>query len=296
MKIKKTQSTRVFECIAITILTITALICVLPFILIVSASFSSNQSIITHGYGLFPKEWSIEGYKVIFENPDGILRAYGVTIYCTVIGTAIGLMLNAIGGYVLSRREFRYRNTVSFLIYFTSIFGGGMVPWYFMYSGVLGMKGTLAVLWIPGLMAPFYIILMRTFVQHNLPDEITDAARIDGAGQWTIFTRIALPVLKPALATVGLFLALAYWNDWYRSSLFSNDSSTWELQFYLKNIIGKAEAAKGIAASSGISIADLPSEAMKMAMAVVVTGPILLLYPFVQRYFVTGITIGSVKG
>lgn len=296
MKIKKPTSMRIFEILAISILTVTAIVCILPFILIVAASFSSNQSIVTYGYSLFPKEWSLEGYKVIFENAEGILRAYGVTIYCTVVGTGIGLIMNAVTGYVLSRKEFRYRNLISFLIYFTTIFGGGMVPWYYMYSGVLGLKGTMTALWLPGLVAPFYIILMRTFVQHNLPDEIVEAARMDGAGHWLIFTKIALPVLKPALATVGLFLALSYWNDWYRSSLFSNNQSTWELQFYLKNILGKSDAARTIAASSGIAITDLPSETMKMAMAVVVTGPILALYPFVQKYFVNGITIGAVKG
>lgn len=296
MKIKKTASMRLFEVLAITLITVTAIFCVLPFVLIVSSSLTSNQTIIKEGYSLWPRDLSLEGYRTIFQNAAGILRAYGVTIYCTVIGTGIGLIMNAAAGYVLSRKEFHYRNVVSFLIYFTTIFGGGMIPWYYMYSGVLGLKGTMAVLWIPGLVAPFYIILMRTFVQHNLPDEITDAARMDGAGHWTIFIRIALPVLKPALATVGLFLALSYWNDWYRSSLFSNDSSTWELQFYLKNIIGKSDAARTIAASAGIAITDLPSESLKMAMAVVVTGPILFLYPFVQKYFVTGITIGSVKG
>ena len=158
------------------------------------------------------------------------------------------------------------------------------------------MKGTLLVLWLPGLVAPFYVVLMRTFVKGSLPDEIAEAAKIDGAGQWMIFCRIAMPVLKPGLATIGLFLALNYWNDWYRSSMFSVDSSTWELQYYLYNMINKAEAAKGIAAEAGIVITDLPSESMKMAMAVVVTGPVLLVYPFVQKYFVSGIMIGAVKG
>ncbi len=296
MRIKKTASTRVFEVLSVTILTLTAVICVLPFLFVISGSFSSHASIAAHGYRLLPEQWSLEGYRTILKSPQGLMRAYGVTTYVTIVGTALGLFITTLAGYVLSRKEFRYRYTVSFLIYFTSIFGGGLIPWYYMYAGVLGLKGTLAALWLPGLTAPFYIILMRTFTTHSLPDAITEAAKIDGAGEFRIFYRIALPLLKPALATVGLFLALGYWNDWYNSSLFSKNSKTWELQFYLYNMVNKAEAAKELAIRSNISILNLPTEAMKMAMAVVVTGPILLLYPFVQKYFVTGLTIGSVKG
>lgn len=296
MKIKKPFSTIAFEVFSYTILTVMAVICVLPFLFVISGSLSSHASVAAHGYRLIPSEWSLEGYQTIFSNSQGILRAYWVTTVVTVIGTSLGLIITTLAGYVLSRKEFRYRKTVSFLIYFTSIFGGGLVPWYYMYAGVLGIKGTLTALWLPGLTSPFYIILMRTFASDSLPDAVTEAAMIDGAGHFTIFWRIALPLMKPALATVGLFLALGYWNDWYNSSLFSINSNTWELQFYLYNMVNKADAAKELAARSNISILSLPTESMKMAMAIVVTGPILLLYPFVQKYFVTGITVGSVKG
>lgn len=296
MKIKKSIYTRIFEIAAYGILIITAVVCVVPFLFIVAGSLTPNEVVIREGYSFIPKEVSLEAYRMVFRYPKDILQAYYVTTYCTVIGTVVGLAIIALAGYVLSRKEFRYRNTISFLIYFTSIFGGGMVPWYYMYSGLLQMKGTMAVLWIPGLMSPFLIVLMRTFVTGSLPSEITEAAKIDGAGHGTVFLKVVLPLLKPGLATVGLFLALGYWNDWYRSSLFSIDSSTWELQFYLYNVISKAQAATGVAAQAGISITDLPSETMKLAMAVVVTGPILLLYPFVQRYFIAGITVGAVKG
>ena len=296
MRIKKTIQTRIFEVCAYSILTFTALISVIPFIMVVSGSFSTNRTVIVEGYGLLPKDFTLESYKVILENSKQILRAYGVTIFCTLVGTTVGLLLTTLTGYVLSRKEFRYRNTISFLIYFTSIFGGGMIPWYYMYTGILGLKGTLTALWLPAILAPFYIILMRTFVTSSLPEEITDAAKIDGAGHVTILLRIAMPLLKPALATIGLFMALGYWNDWYRSSLFSTKMSNWELQFYLYNMLNTSEAAKGIAAQAGITLGNLPTETMKLAMSVIVTGPILLLYPFVQKYFVSGITIGAVKG
>ena len=296
MKIKKSKYTIAFNILAYTLLTILSLICVLPFIVILSGSITDNAVIVQEGYNLIPKNISFAAYETIFKTPKDIMQAYGVTIYCTFLGTLLGLMMIALTGYVLSRKSFQYRNIISFLIYFTTIFGGGLVPWYFMITGVLKLKGTLTAIWMPGLMSPFLIILMRTFISAAVPDEITEAANIDGAGHVTVFSKIVLPVLKPGLATVGLFLALGYWNDWYRSSLFSNDTSTWELQYYLYNMMNRAEALRSIATQANIAVNNLPTESVKLAMAVVVTGPILLLYPFVQKYFVSGITIGAVKG
>ena len=165
-----------------------------------------------------------------------------------------------------------------------------------MYANVLNMKGTTFPIWFPGLMSPFLIILMRTFISESVPDAITESAKLDGAGHLIIFGRIILPVLGPGLATVGLFLALGYWNDWYRSSMFSTSQETWELQFYLYNLLNAAASIKQMAMNADIAMADIPTQSMKLAMAVVVTGPVLLFYPFVQRYFVSGITVGAVKG
>ncbi len=171
-----------------------------------------------------------------------------------------------------------------------------MIPWYLVYANLLGMKGKAFPIWFPALMSPFLIILMRTFISSSVPDAITDSAKIDGAGHLTIFFKIVLPVLGPGLATVGLFLALGYWNDWYRASMFSTNSETWTLQFYLYDLLNATTALKQMSQSTSISTADLPTEAVKLAMAVVATGPVLMLYPFVQKYFVTGITVGAVKG
>lgn len=296
MKIKDSKSTILFNWMSYIILVSFSIICVLPFLIILAGSVTDNKIIVEQGYSLWPKGFTWEAYATIFKNPADMLKAYGVTAYVTLIGTGIGLVLISLTGYVLSRKEFKYRNQVSFMIYFTTIFGGGLVPWYYMISGVLKLKGSLVAIWMPGLMSPFLIILMRTFILAAVPDEISEAAKIDGAGHVRIFFNVVFPVIKPALATIGLFLALGYWNDWYRSSLFSTSSDTWTLQYYLYNMMNKAEAMKGIASSASVTIDALPSESMKMAMAVVVTGPILLLYPFVQRYFVSGITIGAVKG
>ena len=165
-----------------------------------------------------------------------------------------------------------------------------------MYANVLGLKGTTFAIWFPAVITPFLVILMRTFITGSVPDAITESAKIDGAGHFTIFAKIVLPVLRPGLATVGLFLALGYWNDWYRSSMFSTNSETWELQFYLYDMLNATTALKQMSQSANMATADLPTQSVKLAMAVVATGPILLLYPFVQKFFVSGITVGAVKG
>lgn len=295
-KIKEPASTLVLRFISGTFAILGSIVCLFPFLIIVSGSFTDNMTILHEGFSIIPKKFSLEAYKTIFRAPKDIMQAYIMTTYYTVVGTSLGLFATALCGYVISRNEFKYRNHVSFLIYFTSIFGGGIIPWYLMYASVLGLKGSTIAIWFPALTSPFHIILMRTFIKSAVPDAITESAKIDGAGHFTIFFRVVLPVLGPGLATVGLFLALGYWNDWYRSSMFSTNSDTWELQFYLYNLMNAQAAIKQMAQYTGLSTADLPTESVKMAMAVVATGPVLLFYPFVQKYFVTGITIGAVKG
>ena len=295
-KIKKSVGTKTFEGISYLLLTLGSIICVLPFIIIVAGSFTDNTTILTKGYSLLPRDFTFAAYQTIFKSPKDIIQAYKMNVYYTVVGTGLGLMMITLTGYVISRKEFKYRNTISFLIYFTSIFGGGMIPWYLMYANVLNLKGHTLAIWFPALMSPFLVILMRTFIVGAVPDAITESAKIDGAGHFTIFFRIVLPVLKPGLATVGLFLALGYWNDWYRSSMFSTNSSTWQLQFYLYDLLNATTAMKQMASNVSMKTADLPTESVKLAMAVVATGPVLLFYPFVQRFFVSGITVGAVKG
>ncbi len=294
--IRKDMAAKTFDLIKYGLLSITAILCVLPFILIISGSLSDNETIMRNGYAILPQNFTIKAYEMIFKVPEDILQAYKMTIFYTLVGTAVGLAVIVLTAYVISRKEFKYRNTVSFLIYFTSIFGGGTVAWYLMYATILGLKGTTFVIWFPAIMSPFLVILMRTFITGSVPDAIIESAKIDGAGQVTILTRIVLPVLGPGLATVGLFLALGYWNDWYRSSMFSTSKDTWELQFYLYNMLNASEAIKAMSQASNIPIDNMPGQTMKLAMAVVSTGPVLVFYPFVQRYFVSGITVGAVKG
>ena len=295
-RIKKSKSMIVFQCMACTLLTLGAVICVVPFLLILSGSLSDNAAILREGYSLLPRSFSLAAYETIFKAPEEILQAYKMTIFYTVVGTCVGLAMITLTSFVISRKEFKYRNQVSFLIYFTTLFGGGLIPWYLMYTNVLNMKGTTFPIWFPGVMSPFLVVLMRTSLTDSVPDAITESATPDGAGQFTIFYPIVLPALGPGLATLGLFLALGHWHIWYRSSLFFTSQKTWDLQFYLSNMLNMSASLKQMAQSANIPVADMPTQAVKLAMAVVVTGPVLLFYPFVQRFFVSGITVGAVKG
>ena len=295
MKIRD-RSAIPFHVIKGVLLTLLSVLCVLPFIVIISGSFTDNLTILRDGFSLFPRNFTVEAYKSIFRSPQDIIQAYKMNFYYTFMGTTFGLLIITLTAYVISRKEFKYRNQVSFLIYFTTIFGGGMIPWYLMYANVLGLRGDTLAIWFPALMTPFLVILMRTFITGSVPDAVVESAKIDGAGHWIIFWRIVLPVLGPGLATVGLFQALGYWNDWYRSSMFSTSSETWSLQFYLYDLVNSTQAMRQMAQNVSLDTTDLPTQSVKLAMAVVATGPVLLFYPFVQRYFVSGITIGAVKG
>lgn len=297
MKIKDDQYMIWFRLIAYVVIIITSVACLFPFLLIISASFTQNEAIIRDGYNLIPTVFSLEGYTTIFKFPKQVLQAYGVTITTTVVGTTLGLFLMTMAGYVLQRKDFKYRNFFSFFIYFTTLFGGGLVPWYILITKYLQLTDTLTVLIYPGLMTPFLIILMKNFIRSAVPDEIVESAKIDGANDFTIYSRIVLQLSLPGIATVGLFLALNYWNDWFSSSLFINDTSKYQLQYYLYNVINAMSFLAQMGAGTGVSLgSDMPTESMKMAMSLIVTGPILFLYPFVQRYFVKGLTIGAVKG
>ena len=293
-KIRKSGSQIAFEAVGYLVIILFCLFCLFPLVLIVSGSLTENNTLIRQGYKLWPAQFSTDAYSKLFEYPEGILTSYGNTIIVTSLGTLLGLWSITMAGYVLQRKDFRYRGRISFLIYFPTIFSGGLVPWYMMMTRYLHFTNSWLARIFPLLMTPFLIILMRTFISTSVPAEITESAKIDGAGDFRIYYSIILPVIGPALATVGLFLALAYWNDWYNTSLFITKKNMFSLQYYLYDMLNSARFSQEM----GIYTGDLqlPTESIKMAMVVVVTGPIIFLYPFVQRYFVTGITVGSVKG
>jgi len=288
-------SKAIFYIISFTIITFIALACLLPFIMLVSASFTSEQAIRFSGYNILPKDFTLEAYQIVFKSPQKIVMAYGVSIYITVIGTLAGLFIITMTAYVISRKIFKYRNTLAFFFYFTTLFNGGMVSTYIFYIRYLHLKDNLLALILPGMFNVFFLLIMRSFIQ-TIPQALIESAKIDGAGEFTIFIKIIVPLLPSALATVGLFTALGYWNNWYNAMLFINSTNKFPLQYMLYDLLMRTQALAQIANQAGVRVESLPAESLKMAMAVVATGPVILFYPFVQRYFVKGITIGSVKG
>ncbi len=297
---KKSKDIKAFNILSYTLIALVALICLIPFLMVIIGSFTSEKEIIANGFSFFPKELSLEAYKTALKEPMAILRAYGVTASLTVIGTAIGLFIVAMTAYVLQRKDFKWRNKVSFFFYFTTLFSGGLVPWYILMVKYLGLKDSYLSLLIPPLLSVFNIIIMKSYMS-GIPQALTESAKIDGAGDFTIFIKVILPLVKPALATIGMFIALGYWNDWYNSMLFINNENLYSLQYYLYKIVNNIEAYKTILAQAGGgaslgSAISMPSESLKMALTIIVTGPIILVYPFIQKYFVSGVTIGAVKG
>ena len=295
---KKSKDIKVFNILSYTLIALVAIICLIPFLMVVVGSFTAEKEIIANGFSFFPKELSLEAYKTALKEPMAILRAYGVTASLTVIGTAIGLFIVAMTAYVLQRKDFKWRNKVSFFFYFTTLFSGGLVPWYILMVKYLGLKDSYLSLLLPPLLSVFNIIIMKSYMS-GIPQALTESAKIDGAGDFTIFMKVILPLVKPALATIGMFIALGYWNDWYNSMLFINNENLYSLQYYLYKIVNNIEAYKTILAQNTSTVSgaiEMPSESLKMALTVIVTGPIILVYPFIQKYFVSGVTIGAVKG
>lgn len=275
--------------------TLVSLICLIPFWLIIVGSLSSESDILKYGYSLWPRNWSLEAYKMVFNIPERIVQAYKISFTITFVGTFISLFFSSMAAFVLMRKDFTHRNSVAMFLYFPSIFSGGMLPSYLLIVKYLGLKDNIWALILPGMISAWNIFLLRNFMS-DIPDSIAESAKLDGANDFQIFTKFYLPLSKAGLATIGLFTALGYWNSWSGAMLYINKQNLFPLQYLLYSMLSNVQGLKELASAAGIALPDLPGETYKMAMAVVTTGPILLLYPFVQRYFVKGITVGSVKG
>ncbi|MDR2595997.1 MAG: carbohydrate ABC transporter permease [Treponema sp.] len=293
--IRKSASTIVFYVLSYLLITIIAFMCLLPFILLISGSFTEEKIIRYSGYSLLPKGFTLDAYKLAFRYPERVVRGYLNSIFITSIGTFTGLFLITMTAYVLSRKSFKYRNIIAFFFFFTTLFNGGMVSTYIFYIRYLHLKDSYLSMILPGLFNIFYLLIMRSFI-NTIPDALVESAKLDGAGEFTIFVRIIIPLLPSGLATIGLFLALGYWNDWYNAMLYVNTPAKFPLQYMLYDTLMRAQAFAQIASRVGMRVENLPTYSLKLAMAVVTTGPIILVYPFVQKYFIKGITIGSVKG
>ena len=281
-----------------TILMAFAVICIIPLWGIITVSFSSESDIVKHGYEFLPRTFDLLGYRYVLTNPTMILNSYAVSAGLTLVGTVISLILTAGLSYALSRPDYKFRNAVSFYIFFTMLFSGGLVPWYMLISRYMNLKSTFWVLVLPYLILPWFVLILRTFMQ-KIPAEILESCMIDGAGEYRIFVQIILPLSKPGLATVGLFILLRYWNDWWLAMLFIEKESLIPLQYMLyrmmNNIAFLTSSSNQMPPGLKGTI-SLPKESARMAMAVLAAGPMLLVFPFFQKYFVKGLTVGAVKG
>lgn len=294
-RVKLGTSDKIIRGFGYIFITIYAVCCIVPFLIVIATSFTSESVIRAEGVQIIPKDFSLQAYEMVLSSGN-IFYSYILTIAMTVIGTFLGLSIIAMTGYALQRKDFPFRNVISFYIYFTSLFAAGLAPYYLLMTQTYHLQDSYFAVLLPLMMSPWLIILMKNFVK-AIPHEITESGKIDGAGDMRIFISLILPMLKPALATIGLFLALGYWNEWYQSSLFlSSRVSVKPLQYMLYEIINKNDALRNSVAGQYVSLADIPTESVKMANAVLATGPIVLLYPFVQKYFISGITVGAVKG
>ncbi|MDF2486797.1 MAG: binding-protein-dependent transport system inner rane component [Herbinix sp.] len=296
-KKKDDLSGRIIRTIGYVFISFLALSCLLPFVIMVSASFENEKILVREGYHLFPKEFTMYAYEVILGGNNEIIGSYIVTILLTVIGTGLGLFITAMTGYVLQRPDFLRRNKVSLFLFFTTLFSGGLVPFYLLMTRYLHLKNNYLAILIPSLISAWNIIMMKNFIRNAIPHSVSEAANIDGASPFVTFLKVIIPMSKPALATIGLFIGLGYWNEWYNSMLFLDSSVQFRpLQLLLYNLINRAEYLKNSMAGKNILTQDLPLETVKLATAVLATGPIILAYPMVQKYFISGITVGAVKG
>ena len=279
---------------------ILALICVIPAVLVVSISFSAEQSITDYGYRLIPKIISLDGYGYLLKQGALIIRALGVSLFVTIVGTALGTLLTTLMGYVLSRPDYKLNGFLTMLVFIPMVFNGGLVSTYFIVSQFLHLKNTLWELILPLSVSSFNVVICRTFFKTTIPEELIESAKMDGATQFKIFFQIVLPISLPVIATIGLFLCFAYWNDWYQSMLYIDNQRLYSLQALLNAIMTNINMLAQNAATMGASMADMvanmPKEAARMAIVVIIVLPIACAYPFFQKYFISGLTVGAVKG
>ncbi len=286
-----------FQVIVNIIFIILAFLCIMPFVLLIVSSITEESTLIREGYSFIPKAISWDAYKYLLVNSKAVVRGYGISIMQTIVGTVCNLTLTTLLAYPLSRKDLPGRNVIAFFVFFTMLFNGGLVPSYMMWTQIFKIKNTFGALIFPNLMmGAFYVIMMRTYFTSNIPDALIDAAKIDGAGEIRILAQVVLPMSTPIIATLALLVGLNYWNDWLNGLYYVNKDSLYSIQVFLYQMLMKADFLRSSAASSLPVGIQLPSVGIKMAVAVLGSVPILIVYPFFQRYFVKGITIGSVKG
>lgn len=290
------KSARRMNGVSHTVLFLLTFLALVPFLILISSFFSEDTQIIKYGYSMFPRGFSMDAYGYILTNFSVIGRAYGVTIAVTVIGTAASLIITNLGAYMLSQDDLPGVKVLMFLVVFTMLFSGGLVPTYYIYTQVFHLKDTLWCLIVPNLLLnAFNIILIRNYYRFSIPKAIVESARIDGAGEFTTFVRIVFPLSLPITATVGLLTAIMFWNDWQNGLYYLTGTEWYSIQQVLRVMSSQITfLSNGTDSTQGVN-RDIPTTTIRMAIAVVAIAPILIAYPFFQKYFVKGITLGAVK-
>ncbi|MCR2823313.1 carbohydrate ABC transporter permease [Lederbergia panacisoli] len=292
-------SDRITQTVSHIFLALLAILSIIPFIILISSSLTSEEFILREGYNFIPAEFSLSAYEYLIKNSSSILRAYGITVFVTVAGTIASLAITAMLAYSLSRRDLPYRNILAFFVFFTLLFNGGLVPTYLVYTQIFDVKNTIWALIVPGLLVNgFNVLLMRSFFMTSIPEPVIESARMDGAGEFRTFYSIVLPLSLPILATIGLLQTIVYWNDWFNGLIYITDKEMFSIQNMLNRMLSDiqflAEGTLGTNASEAAS--QIPSTSVRMAIAVVGVLPIIVAYPFFQKYLVKGIALGAVKG
>lgn len=291
---KRTLEKTLFDIVALTIATGFAVLCILPLLLTISGSFTPERELL-RGMKLIPDTWTLDAYRLVFKNSASLFRAYGVTIRMVIFGTASTLFLSSMTAYTLYRKDFRIRNALTFYFFFTTLFNGGLVSSYILFCN-LGLRNNFLVLIIGSLLPVMNVIIMRTYFTSNIPQSLVESAKIDGAGDFLIYLKIVLPSAGPILATIGLLSALGHWNSWSTAAIYISDKKLYPLQYYLYQIFYESELADQME-QAGVDVGNIgaPKESYKLAMTVFTMGPVVLFYPFIQRFFVSGVTVGAVK-
>lgn len=279
------------------VVAIVGLVCIAPFVMMLGSSFATEDEIRKEGYKLIPNTFTLEAYETLFTFPEKMIIGYKNTIISTVVGTILHVIICTLAAYPLSVRQLKYRRFFQTYILITMVLNGGMVSWYIICTRILGLKNTIWSLILPMLVSPFNVYLIRNYFM-GLPEELRESGMVDGAGQMRIFFQIMLPLATPVLATVALFISIGYWNDWFNSLMLNDNSAYFSLQLVLKSIISQIQFMTTNSAAAGYRdvLNNMPSETVKLATAVVTVGPIIVVYPFIQKHFVKGITVGAVKG
>ena len=293
----ETRSDRIVKLVMHLILATACLLCLIPMLLTVAISFTNEREIVFHGYRLIPRDLSLRAYEIIFERPTALINAYWVTIRITIMGTIFGTLFMAMAAFSLSRRDFSWRGPITFFFLFTMLFDAGIVPTYMLITQYLRLQNTLLVLFLPQMITAWFTILLITYMR-QLSFELIECAKVEGAGEFYIFLRIAIPLSKPALATIALLLSLQLWNEWFSALLYITRRNLIPLQFWMQRVMRDIQflLQHRDAMGTTIDFSQLPTETTRMAMAVLAAGPMMFVFPFFQRYFARGLQVGSIKG